>query len=56
MTGVGTIGAGYDVGGPDALSHNGAADKLSSSLGPTIPCLDVADEAVRKTLLGCGLG
>lgn len=42
--------------GPEALSHNGAADKLSSSLGQTIPCLDVADEALRKTLLGCGLG
>ena len=46
----------YDVTGPEALSYQDVAGKLSSCLGRQIAFVDVPDDAVRQTLLGFGLG
>ena len=46
----------YDVTGPEALSYQDVAGKLSSRLGRQIAFVDVPDDAVRQTLLGFGMG
>lgn len=46
----------YDVTGPEALSYQDVAGKLSSRLGRQINFVDVPDDAVRQTLLGFGMG
>ena len=46
----------YDVTGPEALSYEDVAGKLSSRLGRQINFVDVPDDAVRQTLLGFGIG
>ena len=46
----------YDVTGPEALSLQDVAGKLSSRLGRQINFVDVPDDAVRQTLLGFGVG
>lgn len=46
----------YDVTGPEALSYQDVAGKLSSRLGRQINFVDVPDDAVRETLLGFGIG
>jgi uncharacterized protein YbjT (DUF2867 family) len=46
----------YDVTGPEALSYQDVAGKLSSRLGRQINFVDVPDDAVRQTLLGFGTG
>jgi uncharacterized protein YbjT (DUF2867 family) len=46
----------YDVTGPEALSYEDVAGKLSSRLGRQINFVDVPDDAVRQTLLGFGMG
>ena len=46
----------YDVTGPEALSYQDVAGKLSSRLGRQIAFVDVPDDAVRQTLLGFGIG
>ncbi len=46
----------YDVTGPEALSYEDVAGKLSSHLGRQINFVDVPDDAVRQTLLGFGVG
>ena len=46
----------YDVTGPEALSLQDVAGKLSSRLARQINFVDVPDDAVRQTLLGFGVG
>ena len=46
----------YDVTGPEALSYQDVAGKLSSRLGRRINFVDVPDDAVRQTLIGFGMG
>ena len=46
----------YDVTGPEALSLQDVAGKLSTRLGRQINYVDVPDDAVRQTLLGFGVG
>ena len=46
----------YDVTGPEALSYQDVAGKLSRRLGREINFVDVPDDAVRQTLLGFGVG
>jgi uncharacterized protein YbjT (DUF2867 family) len=46
----------YDVTGPEALSYQDIAGKLSSRLGRQINFVDVPDDAVGQTLLGFGTG
>ena len=45
----------YDVTGPEAMSYQDVAGKLSSRLGRQINFVDVPDDAVRQTLLGFGI-
>ena len=45
-----------DVTGPEALSYEDVATKLSSVLGRTITYVDVSDDAVRSSLSGYGMG
>lgn len=51
----GHAGAHYDVTGPEALSYQDVAAKLSAALGREITYVDVPDDAVRDSLLGMGL-
>ena len=46
----------YDVTGPEALSYQDVASKISSRLGRQVNFVDVPDDAVRQTLLGFGVG
>ena len=46
----------YDVTGPEALSLQDVAGKLSSRLARQINFVDVPDDAVRQTLLSFGVG
>ncbi len=46
----------YAVTGPEALSYQDVADKLSRRLGRRINFVNVPDDAVRQTLLGFGIG
>jgi uncharacterized protein YbjT (DUF2867 family) len=55
LTEPGHAGAGYDVTGPEALSYDDVAAKLSEALGRHISYADAPDDAVRQALLGAGL-
>jgi uncharacterized protein YbjT (DUF2867 family) len=55
LTEGGHAGAHYDVTGPEALSYNDVASKLSAVLGREISYVDVPDDAVRDSLAGLGL-
>jgi uncharacterized protein YbjT (DUF2867 family) len=46
----------YEVTGPEALSYQDIATALSKSTGRTITYIDAPDDAVRRNLLGFGLG
>jgi len=45
----------YDLTGPEALTHNEMAQKLSKAVGREIQFVDVPPEAMRDALLGVGL-
>jgi uncharacterized protein YbjT (DUF2867 family) len=49
------VGAHYDITGPEALSYQDVAAKLSPALGRTVTYVDAPDETVREALLGFGL-
>jgi uncharacterized protein YbjT (DUF2867 family) len=55
LTESGHLGAHYDITGPEALSYDDVAAKLSRALGRTVTYLDAPDAAVRESLLGFGL-
>jgi uncharacterized protein YbjT (DUF2867 family) len=55
LTEPGHSGAHYDVTGPEALSYQDVAAKLSRTLAREITYVDVPDEAARDALLGFGL-
>jgi uncharacterized protein YbjT (DUF2867 family) len=55
LTEPGHAGARYDLTGPEALTYDDVAARLSASLGRDIHYVDVPDEAVRGALLGMGL-
>jgi uncharacterized protein YbjT (DUF2867 family) len=56
LTQSGKEGGAYDVTGPEALSYEDVASKLSHIMGRTITYVDVGDEAVAGALSGFGLG
>jgi uncharacterized protein YbjT (DUF2867 family) len=56
LTQPGHTGAHYDVTGPQALSYDDVAAKLTDKLGRPITYVDAPDEAVRQGLLGAGVG
>jgi uncharacterized protein YbjT (DUF2867 family) len=55
LTEPGHEGHAYDVTGPEALSYQHIADKLSAALGRKITYVDVPDDAARGALEGFGL-
>lgn len=55
LTEPGHAGTGYDVTGPEALSYDDVAARLTEALGRRISYADVPDDAVRQALLGAGL-
>jgi uncharacterized protein YbjT (DUF2867 family) len=55
LTEPGHEGNAHDVTGPEALSYNDIADKVSAALGRTVTYVDVPDDAVRGALEGLGL-
>ncbi|HZR51093.1 MAG TPA: SDR family oxidoreductase [Streptosporangiaceae bacterium] len=55
LTEAGHAGAHYDVTGPEALSYDDVAAKLSSALDRPVSYVSVPDDAVRQALLGAGL-
>lgn len=55
LTEPGHAGAGYEVTGPEALSYDDVAAKLTEAMGRRISYADVPDDAVRQALLGAGL-
>ena len=55
LTEPGHAGAGYDVTGPEALSYDDVAAKLTETMGRRISYADAPDDAVRQALLGAGL-
>jgi uncharacterized protein YbjT (DUF2867 family) len=55
LTEDGHTGAHYDITGPEALSYQDVAKKLSTMLGREITYVDVPDDAVRGALRGFGL-
>jgi uncharacterized protein YbjT (DUF2867 family) len=56
LTNPGHDGKTYDVTGPQALSYDDVASKLSSRLGRRVEYVDVPDDATRSALAGAGLG
>jgi uncharacterized protein YbjT (DUF2867 family) len=48
-------GRSYDITGPEALTHEEMADRLSDTLGRQIVFVDVPPEAMQQALLGAGL-
>ena len=56
LTNPGHDGKAYDVTGPEALSYDGVASKLSANLGRRIEYVDVPDAATRSALTDAGLG
>jgi uncharacterized protein YbjT (DUF2867 family) len=56
LTGGGDGATAYDVTGPEALSYQDVAAKLSAALGRPISYVDVPDQAVHDALIGFGLG
>jgi uncharacterized protein YbjT (DUF2867 family) len=55
LTEPGHAGAQYDITGPEALSYDDIAAKLSPALGRKVTYVDAPDEAIRDALLGLGL-
>jgi uncharacterized protein YbjT (DUF2867 family) len=55
LTEAGHAGASYDVTGPEALSYDDVAAKLSGALGRQVAYVDTPDDTVREGLLGMGL-
>jgi uncharacterized protein YbjT (DUF2867 family) len=55
LTEAGHQGAELDVTGPEALSYDDVAAKLSSSLGRAVSHVAVSDDAVGSALKGFGL-
>jgi uncharacterized protein YbjT (DUF2867 family) len=55
LTEPGHAGAHYDVTGPEALSYQDVAVKLTAALGRPVSYVDAPDSAVRQALLGAGL-
>jgi uncharacterized protein YbjT (DUF2867 family) len=55
LTNPGHDGKSYDVTGPEALSYDDVASKLSSTLGRRVEYVDVPDAAARSALAGAGL-
>jgi uncharacterized protein YbjT (DUF2867 family) len=56
LTNSGHDGKTYDVTGPEALSYDDVASRLSSTLGRRVEYVAVADDAARAALAGAGLG
>jgi uncharacterized protein YbjT (DUF2867 family) len=56
LTNPGHEGKTYDVTGPESLSYDDVASKLSSSLGRRVEYVDVPDAAARSALAGAGFG
>jgi uncharacterized protein YbjT (DUF2867 family) len=56
LTNPGHDGKTYDVTGPEALSYDDVASKLSSRLDRRVEYVDVPDAAARSALAGAGLG
>jgi len=56
LTNPGHDGKAYDVTGPEALSYDDVASKLSARLGRRIEYVDVPDAAARSALTDAGLG
>lgn len=55
LTQPGHAGAHYEVTGPQALSYDDVAAKLTRSMGRPITYVDAPDDAVRQALLDAGL-
>ena len=55
LTEPGHAATGYDVTGPEALSYDDVAAKLTEALGRRISYADVPDDAARQALRGAGL-
>jgi uncharacterized protein YbjT (DUF2867 family) len=56
LTEPGHEGEEHDVTGPEGLSYDDVAGKLTAALGREIGYVDVPDDAVRQALSGFGLG
>ena len=56
LTEPGQDGSSHDVTGPEALSYEDVAEKVSSSLGRDVTYVDAPDDSVRDALAGFGLG
>jgi uncharacterized protein YbjT (DUF2867 family) len=55
LSAPGHAGAQYDITGPEALSYDDVAARLSQALGRRLSYVNVPDQAVRDSLLGLGL-
>jgi uncharacterized protein YbjT (DUF2867 family) len=55
LTGFGSSGDAFNVTGPEALSYQDVAAKMSVALGRTINYVDAPDDTVRGALTGFGL-
>jgi uncharacterized protein YbjT (DUF2867 family) len=55
LTQSGHSGARYDLTGPEALSYDDVATKLSAVMGREVSYVEAPDDAVRSALLGFGL-
>jgi uncharacterized protein YbjT (DUF2867 family) len=56
LTSGGHEGQSYDLTGPEALSYDDVAAKLSTAMGRPITYHDAPDDAVRTVLGGYGMG
>jgi uncharacterized protein YbjT (DUF2867 family) len=55
LTTPGHEGRAYDVTGPEAISYEDVAGKLSAALGRDVTYIDAPDDAIRGALLGFGM-
>ena len=55
LTSPGHEGKTYDVTGPESISYEDVATKLSAALGRKITYIDAPDDAVRGALSGFGM-
>jgi uncharacterized protein YbjT (DUF2867 family) len=55
LTSPGHEGKAYDVTGPEAISYEDVAGKLSASLGREVTYIDAPDDSIRGALLGFGM-
>jgi uncharacterized protein YbjT (DUF2867 family) len=55
LTSPGHEGKAYDVTGPEAISYEEIASKLSAALDRKITYIDAPDDAIRGALLGLGM-